>query len=101
MKLNDIDNGNEFDFGRTSDKYAKYRDIYPQSMYEKAVVVGEIGLAGEIRSVSQAQRRVNEAVRLGFDRIILPFHNLKGVQCEDAELIGVRNIREAYEAVIK
>ena len=68
---------------------------------EKAVVFGEIGLAGEIRSVSQAQMRVNEAVRLGFDRIILPFHNLKGVSCEDAELIGVKNIREAYEAIIK
>ena len=45
--------------------------------------------------------RVNEAVRLGFDRIILPCHNLKGVSCEEAELIGVKNIREAYEAIIK
>ena len=70
-----------------------------EPVYEKAVVFGEIGLAGEIRSVSQAQMRVNEAVRLGFDRIILPFHNLKGVQCEDAKLIGVKNIREAYEAI--
>ncbi|MEE1318667.1 MAG: DNA repair protein RadA [Ruminococcus sp.] len=66
---------------------------------EKAVVFGEIGLAGEIRSVSQAQLRVNEAVRLGFDRIILPFHNLKGVHCTDAKLIGVKNIREAFEAI--
>ncbi len=70
-----------------------------EPLYEKAVVFGEIGLAGEIRSVSQAQMRVNEAVRLGFDRIILPFHNLKGVQCDDAKLIGVKNIREAYEAI--
>ena len=66
---------------------------------ENAVVFGEIGLAGEIRSVSQAQMRINEAVRLGFTRIILPYHNLKGVHCSDAELIGVRNIREAFEAV--
>ena len=70
-----------------------------EPVYEKAVVFGEIGLAGEIRSVSQAQMRVNEAVRLGFDRIVLPFHNLKGVQCENAKLIGVKNIREAYEAI--
>ena len=66
---------------------------------ENAVVFGEIGLAGEIRSVSQAQMRINEAVRLGFTRIILPYHNLKGIHCSDAELIGVRNIREAFEAV--
>ena len=66
---------------------------------ENAVVFGEIGLAGEIRSVSQAQLRINEAVRLGFTKIILPFHNLKGVHCDEAELIGVKNIREAFEAV--
>ena len=66
---------------------------------ENAVVFGEIGLAGEIRSVSQSQMRINEAVRLGFTRIILPYHNLKGVHCDEAELIGVRNIREAFEAV--
>ena len=66
---------------------------------ENAVVFGEIGLAGEIRSVSQAQMRINEAVRLGFTRIIMPYHNLKGVHCDNAELIGVRNIREAFEAV--
>lgn len=66
---------------------------------EKAVVFGEIGLAGEIRAVSQAQMRINEAVRLGFNKIILPYHNLKGVNCGDAQLIGVKNIRDAFEAI--
>lgn len=40
MKLNDIDRGKEFDFGRTSDNYAKFRDIYPQSMYDELVRLG-------------------------------------------------------------
>lgn len=66
---------------------------------EKSVVFGEIGLAGEIRAVSQAQMRINEAVRLGFTKIIMPYHNLKGVNCNDAELIGVKNIRQAFEAI--
>ena len=66
---------------------------------EKAVVFGEIGLAGEIRSVSQAQLRINEAVRLGFTKIVLPYHNLKGRSCQDATLSGVKNIREAFEAI--
>lgn len=66
---------------------------------ENVVAFGEIGLAGEIRAVSQAQMRINEAVRLGFKKIILPFHNLKGVHSDEAELIGVRNIRQAFEEI--
>lgn len=67
---------------------------------EKALAFGEIGLAGEIRSVSHAQERINEASRLGFNKIILPFHNLKNVTApSDVELVGVRNIREAFDAL--
>ncbi len=40
MKLDFIDKGKEFDFGRTSQDYAKYRDIYPKSMYEKLISFG-------------------------------------------------------------
>lgn len=67
---------------------------------DTAIAFGEIGLAGEIRSVSQAQMRVNEAERLGFTKIVLPIHNLKGITSNSAELIGVRNIREAFESII-
>lgn len=66
---------------------------------ENAVVFGEVGLAGEIRSVSQAQQRVNEAVRLGFDRIILPYHNAKNIDNMGAKIIGVKNLRQAFEAI--
>ncbi len=66
---------------------------------ENAVVFGEVGLAGEIRSISQAQQRVSEAVRLGFDKIILPYHNSKNVDNMGAEVIGVKNLRQAFEAI--
>lgn len=67
---------------------------------EKAIAFGEIGLAGEIRSVSHAQERINEASRLGFTKIVIPYHNLKNANApEDVELIGVRNIREAFDAL--
>lgn len=46
MKLNHIDQGGEFDFGRTSEDYARYRDVYPASMYEKLVQFG-VGLSGQ------------------------------------------------------
>lgn len=66
---------------------------------ENAVAFGEVGLAGEIRSVSQAQQRVSEAVRLGFDKIIMPYHNAKNVDNMGAEVIGVKNLRQAFEAI--
>lgn len=46
MKRSDIDKGNEFDFGKTSADYARYRDIYPSSMYEKLIRFG-IGRSGQ------------------------------------------------------
>ena len=46
MKLEYIDKGKEFDFGRTSRYYARYRDIYPQSMYDKLISCG-IGKKGQ------------------------------------------------------
>lgn len=68
---------------------------------EGVVAFGEIGLAGEIRSVSQAEARISEAARLGFTRIILPKPNLKNlsVRPDGAEIIGVRTVRDAYEAL--
>ena len=38
----------------------------------RLVVFGEVGLAGEIRSVSHAQTRISEALRLGYDSVVLP-----------------------------
>ena len=69
---------------------------------ENVVAFGEIGLTGEIRSVSHAALRVTEAARLGFQRCILPYHNQKGlVLPKDCtmELVTVRNIREAVSAL--
>lgn len=63
---------------------------------ENAVVFGEIGLAGEIRAVSKAQLQINKAVRLGFTKVVIPYHNLKNVKCDDAELIGVKKTKEKH-----
>jgi len=40
MEFNKIDNGNKFNFGKTSPDYSKYRDIYPMSMYQKLYNIG-------------------------------------------------------------
>lgn len=68
---------------------------------EDTVVFGEIGLAGELRSVSHGDLRIAEAARLGFTRCVLPKHGIKSLNAplgKEIELIGARNLREAFEA---
>jgi DNA repair protein RadA/Sms len=68
----------------------------------RTAVFGEVGLAGEVRAVTQAARRVREAAQMGFTRCILPSGNLdprdqaSGGSCE---LVGVGTIGEALDAL--
>ncbi len=66
------------------------------------VVVGEVGLSGEVRAVSQIARRVAEAAKLGFRRVVLPRPNLVGMDedTKDAELVGVERIGEALDLLL-
>lgn len=66
-----------------------------------AVVVGEIGLGGEIRAVPQIGKRLGEAAKLGFRRCVLPKTALKGHEFSDygLEIIPVRRMEEALRAV--
>jgi DNA repair protein RadA/Sms len=63
------------------------------------VVFGEVGLLGEIRSVSQADVRAREAAALGFRRVILPQANATDVRA-DVEVVGVRRVEEFLAAVM-
>ena len=66
------------------------------------ITFGELGLAGEVRSVSHAEYRVKEAARLGFTRIILPKGAVplcKGIS--GVELIGVSSIYEILPLLTK
>ncbi|MBQ7725326.1 MAG: DNA repair protein RadA [Lachnospiraceae bacterium] len=66
---------------------------------DKTVAFGEVGLSGEVRAVSQTQQRVNEASRLGFETVILPYSSLKNIKKPgNIELKGVKNVAEALEA---
>jgi len=65
------------------------------------VVVGEVGLAGEVRAVSRIASRVAEAEKMGFRRVILPRASLPGIEAPgEIELIGVGEIREALNLVV-
>ena len=64
----------------------------------KTVIFGEVGLSGEVRSVSAAEQRVREAAKLGFTRCILPKSCLEQSRTvAGIELVGVSNVREAIE----
>ena len=59
-------------------------------------VMGEVGLAGEVRAIPQCERRVAECMRLGFSTVVLPRENLRRIQPpEGARLLGVDTVMQA------
>jgi len=60
--------------------------------------IGEVGLTGEIRAVSNLSQRLSEVHRLGFTRCVIPKQGTSQLDAPDGiDLIRVRNIREAIE----
>ena len=65
------------------------------------LILGEVGLGGEVRPVSQVDLRTREAAKLGFRRCLLPQGNLlKGDSMEGLELIGISEIGDVLEQVM-
>jgi len=72
---------------------SSFRDV---RVDPELVVVGEVGLSGELRAVSQLDRRVNEATRLGFKRCLVPKVGARVSPVpKNIELIPVSTLREA------
>jgi DNA repair protein RadA/Sms len=63
------------------------------------VVFGEVGLLGEIRSVSQADLRAREAAALGFRRIVVPQANASEIRA-DVDVVGVRRVEEFADRIL-
>ncbi len=76
--------------------YSSKNDI---SISSTTIVFGEIGLSGEIRSVSMAEQRVKEARKLGFLKAVIPASNAKTIHIEGIEVVGVSSIKEAVDAI--
>jgi len=65
------------------------------------LILGEVGLGGEVRAVSQAEVRIREAAKMGFKRCLLPERNvLKLEPIEGMELIGIQEVQEALDVVL-
>jgi DNA repair protein RadA/Sms len=79
--------------------YSSFKDIPIDS---ETVILGEVGLAGEIRTISNVEKRINEASKLGFKRIIVPKNNLKNVNIGKykIDVTGVEKIKDVVEILI-
>lgn len=62
---------------------------------EKVVVVGEVGLTGEIRPIANCDRILNEAEKMGFLNAVVPYRSLDKLKGSKLNLIGVKTVKEA------
>jgi len=65
----------------------------------KTAVVGEVGLSGEVRPVGMIERRISEAAKLGFDKIILPCQSMDETYDNKIELINAATLEKALETL--
>ena len=81
---------------------AMVSSLLDQPVGDTTIALGEVGLGGEIRSVTHLESRLREAARIGFTRAIVPQHSLSQVDrsgLESIRLIGVRYLRDAIAAL--
>jgi DNA repair protein RadA/Sms len=82
---------------------SSYRD---KAIDDKVICFGEVGLSGEVRAVSMAEQRIQEARKLGFEVCLLPKVSLdslpqKEKTAGDIRLVGVGTVRDAMNFVMK
>lgn len=70
------------------------------SIPKDIIVIGEVGLTGEVRTVNFIDKRIKEAEKMGFKKCIIPENNKKLLKSKyNIEIVGVKNIREALEVL--
>ena len=74
--------------------------LQDQSVGQEVAVMGEVGMAGEVRAIAQCDRRVAECQRLGFSTVVLPKENMKRMKTpEGMKLIGVDTVFQALSVL--
>jgi DNA repair protein RadA/Sms len=72
-----------------------------QAIDPKTILLGEIGLGGEVRAVGQTEKRLREAARLGFTRAILSRHNApRNAKALGVEIVAVNNVLDAMREAL-
>ncbi len=75
--------------------------VLDQPIDEQLIAFGEIGLGGEIRSVSHVQQRIREAERMGFTTCVVPKQSLKGLDPSQYQIriVGVSSLKQALSLI--
>lgn len=93
LKVNDV----ALDLGLVMAVVSSYLD---RPLSSTMVAFGEVGLAGEVRSVVDTRRRMKEAVKLGFTQLLLPQKSTEPLASQDGvDFLAVRSIAEVYDYV--
>ena len=67
---------------------------------KEMVIMGEVGLTGEVRRINMIEKRLKEAEKLGFKTCVIPESNKKNLKDNyKLDIIGVRNINEAMKKI--
>jgi len=68
------------------------------------VVIGEVGLTGEVRAVNSIEKRIMEASRIGFKKCVIPEGNIKAVKqnksFNNINILPVKNVAQALEIIL-
>lgn len=88
------------DLGIVTAMISSFRNV---ALDNRMIVFGEVGLCGEVRGVSMAGRRLQEAKKLGFTTCVMPqsnYESLSGADKEGMRVIGVSNVAQVVDAVL-
>ena len=80
---------------------ALYSAVMDRQIDEGVIAFGEIGLGGEIRSVSHINRRIREAERLGFGKCIVPGHSMNVIDKNEyaIEIVPAASLKQAFKSI--
>ena len=72
--------------------------FFEKPVPDRTVVLGEIGLTGEVRAINRIEPRVHEAIKMGFERCFVPHDNLQNLKRADTmELIGINTVSQLVD----
>ena len=80
---------------------ALYSAVMDRQIDEQLIAFGEIGLGGEVRSVSHISQRIREAERMGFRTCVVPKQSMKAIDTKehDIEIIPVSTLKQAFSLI--
>jgi len=80
---------------------ALYSGIMDKQIDEELIAFGEIGLGGEIRSVSHINQRIHEAERMGFKTCVVPKQSMNSINIKeyDINIIAAETLKQAFSVI--